>query len=277
MFTKKIMSAYFASSILLGLGFAIWRIALMLQYYDPYNNEYSIDAKTALQTFGYVLLAALLAMATSYFFLRKQEFSPFSASTHQLSVFASALLGFIFVAIGFLILLYYSNELFGQNSSAFFKGLRIVSFILLFFSAAYFILSAAASRISQKAKTICAFFPTLFTLSLLIVSYINPDHHYTDFNHNLCNLSICALLLFFLHETRASVAGKSTPIRFVFSLVALVFLLAYILPIFVLMAFWELPTGIDVLFEAVECGAVFYIVSVLYSMIHAVKPKENLA
>ncbi|MBQ8496035.1 MAG: hypothetical protein IJ489_01075 [Clostridia bacterium] len=277
MLTKKIMSAYFASSLLLGMGFAVWRMALMFRYYDPYNNEYSTDAKTSLQVFGYVLCFSLLAMATSYFFLRKHTFSEFSASSNQLSVFSSALLGFVFVAIGFLVLLYYAKELFSADTTPFFKGMRIVSFVLLFLSAIYFILSAAASRISLKAKKSCSFFPTLFALSLLIVSYINPAYNYTDPNHNLCNISICALLLFFLYETRSTVTGNSTPIRFVFSLVALICLLAYILPICILMAFWELSTGIDVLFEAVECGALFYIVAVLYSMIHAVKPKTITA
>lgn len=201
------MGAYFASALLLGIGFAIWRIALMFRYYDPYNNEYSADAKMELQIFGYVLCFSLLVIATSYFFLRKHTFSEFSASSNQISVFSSALLGFVFVAVGFLVLLYYAKELFGAETAPFFKGMRIVSFILLFLSAIYFIMSAAASRMSPKGKKIFSFFPTFFALTLLIVSYINPSYNYTDPNHNLCNISICALLLFFLYETRSAVTG----------------------------------------------------------------------
>ena len=272
MLTKKIMGVYLASSVLFGIGLAVWRIMLMFQYYDPYNNEYSADAKTSLQMLGYALCLAVIIAATSYLFLRKREFEAFSASANQLSVFASALLGFVFIAVGFLLILYYSKELFTSAVSPVFKGFRLTSLVLLFFSAAYFIMSAA-SRVPEKTKKIFSFFPTLWALVFLISSYINPNYNYTDPNHNLCNISVCALLLFFLFETKTCALGKTSAVRFIFSLAALICLIAYILPICVLMAFWELPTGIDVLFEVVECGAVFYIIAVCVSMIRAVKPK----
>jgi hypothetical protein len=82
-------------------------------------------------------------------------------------------------------------------------------------------------------------------------------------------------VLFFLFETRACATNRTDATRFVFSLIALVCTLVYILPIFILMAFWELSTGLDLLFEAVECGALFYIVAVLCSMIQAVKPNNK--
>ena len=43
------------------------------------------------------------------------------------------------------------------------------------------------------------------------------------------------------------------------------------LPLFTLTAFWEISLTPESLFEAVECGAVFYIFAVLYTMISAIK------
>ncbi len=270
MLTKKIMSAYFASSLVIGIVLAIWRIALMFQYYDPYNNEYAAQAKTPLQALGYIVALSLIVMATSYFFIRKKTFENFSAASNQLSVFSSALFGFVFLAVGCLLAFYYGKELFTPTSAVAFHYLRLIAFVLLFFSAIYFIINAT-SRCPEKTKKIFSFFPTLFAIVFLAASYINPNYNYTDPNHNLCNISVCALLLFFLYETRASATGKNTAIRFVFSLIALICTMVYIVPIFILMAFWELSTGSDLLFEAVECGALFYIVAVLYSMVQAVR------
>lgn len=275
MLTKKTMIAYLSSSAVIGITLAVWRIMLMLKYFDPYNNEYSADAKIPLQILGYTICISLVLMASAYFFIRKQSFASFSASESQASVFSSALLGFVFAAVAVLILIYYSGTLFTSGSHPFFKIIRILSFLLLLFSAVYFIANAADSRVPAKTKQILSFFPTLWALSFLVASYINPAYNYTDPNHNLCNISIAALLLFFLFETRTAVTGKSTPARFIFSLIALICTMVYILPIFVLMAFWELSTGLDVLFEAVECGAIFYIFSVMRAMIVAVKPKET--
>lgn len=271
------MGGYLASALVAGGALAVFRTVLLYRYFDPYNNEYSADAKFSISLLGYLLLAAILLMATSYFLLRKKDFSEFAVSQSQFSVFSSALLGFVFAAIGFLVLLYYGGELFAENTHTFFQTLRIICFVLLFFSAAYFVMNAAASRTSVRMKKFFSFIPTVWALLFLVVSYINPAYNYTDPNHNFCNISIAALLLFFLYETRACATGKNTPIRFIFSLIALIVTLVYILPIFILMAFWELPTSIDVLFEAVECGAVFYIIAVICSMIQAVKPKESVS
>jgi uncharacterized membrane protein len=248
------MGAYLASSLVIGIGLAVWRIVLMFQYYDPYNNEYASQAKAPLQTLGYVIAFALLLMATSYFFIRKNRFENLPASCNQISVFASALLGFVFLAVACLIALYYAKELFAQTSATTFRFLRLTSFALLFPSALYFIINAT-SRCSEKMKKVFSFFPTLFAVIFLATSYINPIYNYTDPNHNLCNISICSLVLFFLFETRACATNRTDATRFVFSLIALVCTLVYILPIFILMAFWELSTGLDLLFEAVECGA----------------------
>lgn len=269
--TKKIMIAYLSSSIIIGLGIAIWRIALMYQYFDPYNNEYALDASIPLKSMGYTTLFGILLMATAFFFLKKTQFEEFSPSTNQVSVFSSSLQGFVFAAIGILMPFYYKEELFGKSEYPVFRTLRLISFFLLFAAAIYFICSASVGHFKPKIRKILSFFPALWALCYLIASYCDPAYNYSDPNHNLFNVSLCALLIFYLYETGFGLSKISGSVRFVASLIAMICVLAYIIPVFFLAAFWELSVQPDTLFGAVECGALFYIFAVLYSLIHALK------
>lgn len=268
------MIAYTAVSIAAGIALAVWRMILIYQYYDPYNDEFSHDSDTMFKTLGYVMLGVVLLMLTSYFFLRKESFERFSPSANQVSVFSSSLCGFVFVAVGILVIVYYAGSVFGRSGGGwFFKAAQIISFFSLFGAAAYFIFSASTSYCESKIKKGLSFFPALWALSYLSCSYINANYIYNDPNRIFCNVSLSALLLFFLFETRNTVSVPQNPMRFAFSLVAMVCVLTYMIPLLFLTAFWEIPLTLESLFEAVECGAVIYIFAVLYTMISALKKK----
>lgn len=117
---RKIMIAYTAAAIAAGIALAVWRMVLIYRYYDPYNGEFSRDADTMLKALGYVTLGVVLLMFTSYFFIRKESFERFSASSNQVSVFSSSLCGFVFVAVGILIVVYYGGSVFGRSGGGWF-------------------------------------------------------------------------------------------------------------------------------------------------------------
>ena len=269
--SRKIMITYTSVSIAAGLSLAIWRAILMYRYYDPYNNEFSKEAEPLLATLGYVTLGVILIMFTSYFFIRKETFERFSASSNQVSIFSSSLCGFIFAAVGILMIVYYAKAIFHATGGWFFQMSQIISFFSLFGAAAYFIFSASVGYCESKIKKALSFFPALWALFYLTTSYINPNYLFNDPNRIFCNISIAALLLFFLYETRNTVSSPQNPMRFALSLVAMVCVLVYAVPLFTLTAFWEISLTSASLFEAVECGAVFYIFAVLYTMITSVK------
>lgn len=268
---KKIMIAYMSLSIAAGLALAICRTVILYRYYDPYNGEFSREADLYIQLLGYGMLAVVLILFTSYFWIRREKFEQFSASSNQVSVFSSSLCGFIFAAVGILVLIYYAGTIFQTGGGWFFKAAQWISFFSLFGAAAYFIFSASVGYGESKIKKALSFFPALWALSYLAASYIHPDYLYNDPNRIFCNVSIAALLLFFLFETRNTVSSAQNPARFAFSLIAMVCVLVYMLPLFTLTAFWEISLTPESLFEAVECGAVFYIFAVLYTMISAIK------
>ena len=123
-------------SIAAGLALAICRIVLLYQFYDPYTGEFSKEAGPFIEILGYGMLIVLLIMFTSYFWLRKEKFERFSASSNQVSVFSSAFCGFIFVFVGICLVIYYAGTIFQASGGWFFKLAQIISFFSLFAAAA---------------------------------------------------------------------------------------------------------------------------------------------
>ncbi len=281
--TKKFLIGYFIASLLAGVTFAVWRTILMLRYFDPYMKEYLPEAKPYLQTYGYVLFFALLLIATvSFFFIRfknkgrKYDFAEFSASDRQSTTFTSALLGFLCLVIAVFLsfsLLY----LLAPTKYIAYKYLQLLAFVALFFTAAYFILNATGAQRFEKSKKLLAFAPPVFAVSFLIASYINPSYLYRDFNHIICNISLCALTLFFVYDAKTVIMKKTSSAQFVFALLGLVTSMAYIIPNFILVAYWELSSEWHFIFEAVELGAIFYmacVACVLISLVRERAPEE---
>ena len=273
--TKYILSAYLISAITLGLGLAVWRLILILRFYDPYLAEFAHSASGYLDTIGYVTFGILLIMASAFLILRKKTIAPFEATASQTAVFTSSFTGFLFFAIAILLLIYYKEIIFAKTAHVFFRGLQIISLFLMFPAAGYFLLNSSAEPNGSKAKRAISFFPTLWALFYLITSYANPDYNYSDPNRLFCNVSIIALLLFFLFETRKNVSKPLSTVQFVFGLFAVVSILVYILPAALLTLFWEIELTVPTIFELIGIGAVFYIISMMTLMIKNVENKAE--
>ena len=272
---KYILSAYLITAIILGLVLAIWRTILILNHYDPYLNEFAYDATGKLSTLGYATFATLLLMASAFLFFRKTTVSSFEASAAQTTVFTSSFLGFVFFAIAIMLLIYHKDAIFEQTPHFFFRGLHVISLFLMFPAAGYFLLNASAEPNGTKAKRALSFFPAAFGLSYLICSYANPQYNYNDPNRLFCNVSLVALLLFLLFETRRNVSKPLTASQFVFGLFAVVSILVYIVPTALLTSFWEIDLTISTIFELIEIGAVAYIISMMAMMIKSLAPLQK--
>ena len=270
---KKFLLGYFALSVLSGIVLAVWRTVLMVRYYDPYKNEYALEASGSLKAIGLTMLILFILFATAAIVMKKFEFKPFAASDHQTSVFTSALLGFVFLAIGIFISLYL-NTILENFQFPLFRYAQLASYALLFLCAVYFILNATGNPRFEPIKKALSFIPPLWGVAYLLASYTNPAYNYKDFNHTLCNVALCALILFFLYDAKTVAMKKATTAYFVFSLISLTASMVYIIPTFVLLAYWELSSGIHYLFEAVLLGALFYTFACTRSLCKNVQIRE---
>lgn len=268
---KTIMILYAVFALAAGIGLAIWRMLMLLQYFDPYKGEFSGAEKPIMRVFGYVTLAVILCLASSGFVLRKTEFRPFSTSDNQVSVFSVSICGFVFLAAGILLSVYFGGGIFRATGGAFFRVAQLISYFALFGAAAYFIFSASVKRSDTKARRLLSILPTVFALAYLAASYINPAYIFNDPNRILCEVSLAALLLFFLLETKNTISTPSGATRYAVSLIAMTLVSAYILPLLLGVAFWEIVPTKETAFEMVGCGALFTIFSVLYTMTLSVK------
>ncbi len=272
--TKKILLGYLLFSLLAGVGLAVWRTVLLYQYFDPYTNRFPLDAGDSLDAFGYVMLACLILAATSAAFLHGKECKPFTSSSSPISVFASSLLGCIFVAAGTLALVYHAQEIFSGTGVVFQRLLLILALVSIFFSALYFILSASARYDGTTLKKALAFFPSIFAVSYLGAAYLSPDFLFSDSNDVLRNVAIASLIFFFLQETRTCFYGKTDNIRFPFTLFMIICLFAHTLPTLIVTAFWEMEMTYMTMFDLAECGVLIYGIVVAVSMSSTVRKKE---
>lgn len=271
---KNILFGYFFLAILSGIVLAIWRTVMIVRYYDPYSNEYAIEAETSLRSFGFVLLFVFLALLTSAILLRKFEFDGFSASENQFSVFTSSLLGFVFLAVGIFVFFYLNNftEIFAYPL---YQCTQILTHLLVFLCAAYFILHAAGNARFENAKKMLALSTPIWSVAFLIWSYLDPTYNYRDYDHSLCLFAISALAFFLLYDAGMAVTGKSTAPYFVFSLISLVASTVYVIPNFILMAYWELSSNVNRIFEAVLLATIFYTCACLRNLCLSVKVREK--
>lgn len=272
---KKIMKIYAVAAIVGGLALAVWRAVLLFRYSDPYSGEIAASAKPMMTAFGVTMLVLIVALASSYFVLRKTEFLPFSSTVNQISVFACSFCGSVFFATAVILPIRFGREMFSPQQPRFFFLMQLIAYVAMLGAAAYFLLSASARRAEHRGKKLLSFFPTIFALAYLAASYINSDYLFGDPARILCNVSLVALLLFFLLETGNATAKPKNAAWFAVSLVALLTATAYFLPLFAGVAFWEIEMKKEFFFEVAEGGALLYILAVIYTMIDSVKEKSE--
>ena len=276
---KKLLLGYILFAVLSGLALAVWRTVLMLRYYDPYNNEYTIEAAVPLKSMGFILFFIFAVLATSAIVLVGYEFKAYAPSEHQSSVFTSALFGFVFLAIGVFVSLYLQTILADQ-AHPLYRYMQLIAYALLFLCAAYFILCAAGNPRFEQSKKFLSLIPPIWCVAFLVSSYLDPMYNYKDYNHILCNVAISALAIFLLYDSKMVATGKATLAQFVFALISLVASMVYMLPTFVLLAYWELSSGLNQIFEATLLGALFYVAACLRNLCKTVcvlekkKPEE---
>ena len=271
---KNILFGYFLFALLSGIALSIWRTVLIVRYYDPYKNEYLPPAEPSLKAFGFLLMFVFIILATSAFFMLRYKFGKFSASEDQFSVFTSALLGFVFLAIAVFISCYF-KKIIDIIEYSDYKYIQLISFLLLFCCAAYFIFSAAGHARFENARKALSLATPVWAITFMISSYMDPMYNYGDYNHSLCLVAICALVLFLLYDAGATVKSKATVPYFVFSLISLVASAAYIIPNFILMAYWELSFGLNHILEAALLGTIFYTCACSRKLCLSVKIREK--
>ncbi|MGN1095392.1 MAG: hypothetical protein ACI4QR_03285 [Eubacteriales bacterium] len=114
----------------------------------------------------------------------------------------------------------------------------------------------------------------LYSLVYLVASYFNKGYTYNDFNRVTCHISFIAIILFFLSEARLAIGKNSYAFHFVMSLICIICISAYILPLLFLSAFWEMSFSASLVFELSEIAVLIYAIYSASYALYSLKERE---
>lgn len=268
---KTILTLYTVIAMIVGASLAIWRTVLLKQTFDPYDGTFELGSGKTLLMFEYILLLASAVVATSYFFMKGTSFKKLSSKESPAAQYIYLACGIILATVGLISLVYYFGDIFAiKNNSGFTKIGTPIAFILLFFVAVYFFVSSQPKYEDQSFKTILSFAAPLFVIAYVIASYFNSDFVYNDFNRITCHLAFLAILLFSLSESNLLLNRPAFALRFISSLLCIILIPTYIVPMTLLAAFWEVSFSSTLLFEASQIAffvcAVYSAISTIYNL-----------
>ena len=270
---KTALWVYTVLSLIAGLAFTVYRTVLLKQNYDPYTESFEHGAAGIFRTYEYALIAVSLILATSVFFIKKDKVQLFSARYSTTSVSVCAVCGFIFAATAILIAVNHSDSIFNfySNSPAH-NVLYIMALFAMLISAFYFI--GCASTMMQKscAKPYLSLFPTLFCALYMGASYFDSEYLFYDFNHVTSQIAFMSMMLFLLSEANLATSQNAYGLHFAMSLACIVCVSAHIIPLLLLVSFWEINLTISITTELVSIGVLIY---AMLSAFNAIRTLET--
>lgn len=275
--TKKrsILTLYTILAFIIGIMLTVWRTLLLQKYYDPYDGTFDLGSGKLFVTYEYLLLLAILLVATAAFFCRKVSFVPLCKKYSTSSLALCVACGILLVTVGLISLFAFSNELFfdGRVNTMATRLGTLISFILMFLVGAYFFTGAYPKYKDSNVKTALAFVTPVFVICYLVASYFNSDFIYNDFNRIACHISLLMILFFALSEAKLVIGKDGFAFNFIMSLICIVCIPSYIFPLIMLAAFGELSFGFTLFFEIFQIAFLIYAIA---SAVYAIRSLDEI-
>ena len=253
---KFISAAYMIFAAVSAVILSIWRVFSLTDETTFSDGHYTAASKGTMTLFGFCMLIAVLACATSYFLIDDKKIrrkkSPVK-SVITLLCGAAFFTAFIFGALSF-----------GEIGL-----LARIAVILLLPTAAYFV-----CRVFVPRKTLTkalGFSPIVWAFFMLVSSYFSKDGLMTDANKILSHISFLAVMLYFVYEMRINLKIQKGRLYFVFSLICCICIFAYALPAAVAVICKILPFDYTAPVLFAECVLAGY---VIYNAIFYVRAKD---
>ena len=274
---KTILKIYLFLAIAACLGFSVWRIILLREHCNPYDMSFEDGALSSLQAFEYALLAFCALLSSCVIFAGKLEFKLFCKRASTTSVSICAFCGFMIFAVGILALIYYGADIFdfyGEASAAY-RVFYIAALAMMFISALYFL--GRASTALENSSSIAGLSLALpcFCIAYLGASYFNADLPLLDFNRVTSEMAFISVLMFALSEARLATGRGNYKFRFVASLICMVCVCSYIVPLLVLVVFWEMNMSLTTLTEVSLVAVLMYVTFSAFNAIRTLKETEK--
>ncbi len=263
MSTKKaVLKVYAFLALAVGLGLAICRTVLLKNYYDPYKSTFEPGSGGTFRIFEYIVIFLSLLALTSIFFSKNMRFQIFSARSSATSVAICTVCALLFLTLATVLMLFYDVLLIFDSPNLVLAILRVAAFLSMISVACYF-LSCSAENASIKfgkkcRKATLSLYLPLFALFYLTYLYFDTTLMYHDTNKIMGQVAFISVLAFFLAEANIATGHKAYSWHFATSLVCIICVSAYILPILFLVSFWEMKVTEAFLTDFALIGVLLY-------------------
>lgn len=200
---------------------------LLGSYIEPQTELYI--AGTALPTvLNSVLALCVLILASAFVIFRNEGIEPTHGDS-KLSVFASALCGFFFIACA-AIEIY--DILSGPKDPNLIKSAFLTASVFLAFpSALYFFKNAAGEKKAPLLHQFLSLFPILWCISYLICTYFDTEKTMNSPIRIFEQLMLLCIMIFFLSETKLYNSQKGYSALYIsFSLITVLMVSAVAIP-----------------------------------------------
>lgn len=265
---NKLLDRYLTASLLLtALGTAAQTLALLLGY-DTAKGVY-LRGNSLGAVAGWALFVFVLILASPLFLLPKDDaVYPIPPCNHTTAFFAAAG-GGIAVCSSFIMML---DVLHAMAPPKTLTILSILLFLLSLPTDLYLILSAILRKAESRLLTAFSFFPVLWVAACLIRIYFDRTSAINDPRKLLLQVSLAAIMIYFLTEARSRVGKGGIRFRFAAGMIAM--LLGFASSVSMLaLAFRgvSLPRG-ELLLTITELLLTLYILGRLLALVTAPAP-----
>ena len=274
---KSILKIYLLLALAAGIALAVWRAVLLKEHCNPYDMSFQDGVLPTLEAFEYTLLAVLALLSTSAIFVSKTRFGLFGARASTTSIAICALCGFMLAAVGTLAMLCFPDEIFDfyDETLKSYHGFLLATVAFMLISALYFLGRASTALKNSPSVSALSLALPCFAMLYLVSSYFNPERPLLDFNRVTSEIAFICVLMFMLSEARLAIGEGSYPFRFAASLITIVAVCSYILPLLLLAAFWEMDMSLALLSECSLVPILFYATFAAFNAIRTLEPKED--
>ncbi len=185
-------------AIFMYLAFA-YQFDNKIQHFDS-GSIYFIISTSA------IIISLILALISAICIRKKISISS-PLPSPSISIFSSALTGFMFVAYGIMSLI--------DLSKPYDSKFEIILPIFAIISGVYFILSASSIDKKSNAYAVCGIFPVIFSAASLMSVYFDRSMELNNPNKIMLQVMYISFMLFFVAECKFAL-DRQTPEKYLF-------------------------------------------------------------
>lgn len=259
-----------AFSLLLGIGLAILRTVLVINYYDVDEGLFVYRAEGVTVFSASLFISIVFLAVLSMVLIKKRDYEKLPEASHGV-VFTGALCGFMSISSVVLSCFYFikdfdTGNVNGRVSLAAFIASLVFSVLSSLY---YFRCASTSTKLNVINVKIFSIAPILWAVCYLVYNYFNRTTVINSPERALTQLSVVFVLFYALCEAKFHFGMAKIKTYTAVSCCAVMVITVVCVPHFILTAFWNLPFTTNAVFSIMQISVAAYIICRLISVVNA--------